>query len=1227
MSRSTLRLHEGLLVSGPNDGGLAYMRDYSVLPVLGHSATGIAIDETCIAWCQQIEGVSNSIALLENGRLTNIQLSDSDLDLHDLLPDADGWCVAATSKNAVLRLDRNGSITGSWEFGGEPDAMHLNSLCLHEGRLLASAFGRFTKHRGYKGFTRKAGIVLDVESGETILEGLSQPHSLTSAPNGLYYCDSELNDVVFKRSDGKENRATLPGYTRGLCLGERHLYVGLSCTRNPSSAEIIDRFETAVVAVLNLENMDVIGYVPLPWQEIYDIRLVRDPSFIHTLAAIALDRRDSRLFSVENVRTRAERAEALSRWSIQAWGQATEQRQTIEALTSAVLSLQERLVSAIGGELRRMQEQQAQTVRDAERQIAGLERERQRANEAAARDIDRLKQEYERATQAATRDIKTMQDALAAAMASAEQAQQHSADLQSALESVQAAHVDKTHLLAEREAFIATLQSTLATLRAEREEVVGQLQLDLASLRIEREETVRRLQSDLAALRGEIAMLRPQAATLDLVLHSASWRVTRPLRFMRRLLRHGLGPDDRARLRSRLRNATRRVPIPSSLRHRLARGPVDQLSGAQPLDALPTDVDLASCTQMLAPQPEGLADVFVWSVIDWHFRTQRPQHLARAMSENGHRVFYLSNNLVDTPEPGYSLEALDAEGRLFQVHLNVAGVASIYSSMPTVAQAAQLRASLAELLGWTGTRKSLSLVQHPFWTLPAQCLPNAHLVYDCMDHHAGFDNNSPSILAAEADLIEQADLVIATSDWLRDELAVRTEKVALIRNATDHAHFMIAPEKIFADEQGRHVIGYYGAIAEWFDVDLIRRVAQDHPEALVLLVGSDTVDAAGRLAGLPNVRFTGEVPYRDLPYWLYGFDVCLLPFKVLPLTQATNPVKVYEYLSAARRVVAVDLPEMAQFKGLVEVAADYDTFSDAVTRALASPQDQNERAARRAFAAQQTWAARADALDRSIAAIVEPRVSVVVLTYNNIALTQACLRSLELHSDYPALEIIVVDNASVDGTREFLAQWRDAAPGRKLILNEENRGFAAGNNQGLEIATGDVLVMLNNDTYVTPGWVRTLLWQLRRDDAAGMVGPVTNNIGNEARIEIHYDDMEQMLRESSRYTLAHAGLAMDVKLVAFFCVMLRRSVYERVGGLDEAFGMGFFEDDDYCRRVVESGWKIICAEDVFVHHHLSASFGAMKSEQRKALFDRNRAIYEAKWGAWEPHVYRPGRDG
>ena len=83
-----------------------------------------------------------------------------------------------------------------------------------------------------------------------------------------------------------------------------------------------------------------------------------------------------------------------------------------------------------------------------------------------------------------------------------------------------------------------------------------------------------------------------------------------------------------------------------------------------------------------------------------------------------------------------------------------------------------------------------------------------------------------------------------------------------------------------------------------------------------------------------------------------------------------------------------------------------------------------------------------------------------------------------------------------------------------------------------------------------------------------------------------------------------------------------RRVHEKVGGLDEAFGLGFFEDDDYCRRVAEAGWEVACAEDVFVHHHLSASFDALKAEAKQKLFETNKAIYEAKWGPWEPHVYR-----
>ena len=113
-----------------------------------------------------------------------------------------------------------------------------------------------------------------------------------------------------------------------------------------------------------------------------------------------------------------------------------------------------------------------------------------------------------------------------------------------------------------------------------------------------------------------------------------------------------------------------------------------------------------------------------------------------------------------------------------------------------------------------------------------------------------------------------------------------------------------------------------------------------------------------------------------------------------------------------------------------------------------------------------------------------------------------------------------------------------------------------------------------------------------------------------------------MIEQAGRYTRNHAGQVMRLPVVAFFCAAMPRTVYEKVGGLDEAFGTGFFEDDDYCRRVREAGWEVACAEDVFVHHHLSASFDKLKAEQRQALFERNRAIYEAKWGRWTPHRYR-----
>jgi GT2 family glycosyltransferase/glycosyltransferase involved in cell wall biosynthesis len=631
-------------------------------------------------------------------------------------------------------------------------------------------------------------------------------------------------------------------------------------------------------------------------------------------------------------------------------------------------------------------------------------------------------------------------------------------------------------------------------------------------------------------------------------------------------------------------------------------------------------VDASSAAPRLSPRG-GKPDVLVWAVIDWHFRTQRPQHIARGLAAAGHRVFYVSNNLVDAPEPGFRAEPLDDSGRLYQIFLHAEGAPAIYFGAPTPQAVAQLRHSTGELLQWGDVGGALCIVQHPFWTDVAALVPGATLVYDCMDHHAGFGDNAPDVLAAEAELARSADLVLVTSDWLDRELEALNPDRAIVRNACDFAHFNAAPATRYAPTRAGKVIGYYGAIAEWFDIELVRGVARAFPDCTILLVGNDTAGAATHLSGESNIEFTGEVPYDRLPHYLHAFDVALLPFQVIPLTLATNPVKVYEYLSAGKPVVAVDLPEMRQFGDLVRRAPGRDAFLAAVGDALR--EDDPALVQRRiAFAREQTWLHRAEELDCALAGLRRPLASVVVLAYNNLDFTRACLASVESMSCWDNLEVIVVDNASTDGTREFLQAWEAAGPGRRAILNDANLGFAAGNNVGLAAARGDYLVLLNNDTYVTPGWIGTMVRHLARHPDIGILGPVTNNIGNEARIEIHYADMAEMQRKAAEYTRRHLGNLFDIQTVAFFCVAMPRSTWERVGPLDEAFGIGFFEDDDYCRRVEAAGLRVACADDVFVHHHLSASFDALKAERKRELFERNKAIYEAKWGAWTPHAYR-----
>ncbi len=251
-----------------------------------------------------------------------------------------------------------------------------------------------------------------------------------------------------------------------------------------------------------------------------------------------------------------------------------------------------------------------------------------------------------------------------------------------------------------------------------------------------------------------------------------------------------------------------------------------------------------------------------------------------------------------------------------------------------------------------------------------------------------------------------------------------------------------------------------------------------------------------------------------------------------------------------------------------------------------------------------------------------PLASVIILTYNNWAYTRQCLESIYRETQYPNFEVVVVDNASSDGTREALQAYRQKHANFTLLLNDTNKGFPAANNQGAALARGEYLVFLNNDTVVTRNWLSGLLRHLD-DPGVGMVGPVTNRSGNETRIRTDYVDLDDMRVFAAEYTAAHAGQTLEVRTLPFLCVALRREVFEQIGPLDERFGVGMFEDDDYAMRLREAGYRLLCVEDVFVHHWGSAAFSLAGFARYWNLFLENKGKFERKWNVqWQPNRYR-----
>jgi len=613
-------------------------------------------------------------------------------------------------------------------------------------------------------------------------------------------------------------------------------------------------------------------------------------------------------------------------------------------------------------------------------------------------------------------------------------------------------------------------------------------------------------------------------------------------------------------------------------------------------------------------------DVIFFSIVDWSFRYQRPQHIASMFAKNGHRVFYLS---IEFGKQHSYRKKLVAEN-IYNIVLP-AEKDSVYSLGLSDNLDLQWTA-LRSLINDFGIRDSAAFVEFPLWYPLVKRLKSevgSLVVFDCLDEFASFRGVGEDVGRAERLLREISDVCFATSAKLYEKLVGRCRRLEIVRNAADFDHFSRLPQSTLPDNIKKPVIGYYGAIADWFDIETIAHIAESRPEWSFVLIGHTRGSSIGMVAEKhANIHLLGEKPYQDLPKYLSWFDVCIIPFKLNELILSTNPVKFYEFMSAGKPVVSSKLPELLPYSDLVYISGEKEEFLKNIEAALAE-NDPRLAEKRVSLAKENNWESRFGVISGCIASAF-PKVTIVMVTYNNLHYTKMCLESIFAKTGYPNYEIIIVDNASTDGMQEYLHAQERERDNVRIILNDQNEGFAAANNRGIRESTGEFLILLNNDTIVTRGWITGLIHHLKNPET-GLVGPVTNSIGNEAKINVDYTKISAVDRFAERYTRANHGRSFEIPVLAMFCLAMRRETADRIGPLDERFSVGMFEDDDYSLRAKKAGMKVICTEDVFIHHFGRVSFGKLAAAEYQRIFDENRKRFETKWNMkWIPHRYREG---
>ena len=462
--------------------------------------------------------------------------------------------------------------------------------------------------------------------------------------------------------------------------------------------------------------------------------------------------------------------------------------------------------------------------------------------------------------------------------------------------------------------------------------------------------------------------------------------------------------------------------------------------------------------------------------------------------------------------------------------------------------------------------------------------------------------------------IAVSDYLVATSVELVKQLQKYTNKdIAYLPNAVDinvfEPAYRVEEPKDLVKGKNKTLL-YFGSLwGEWFDWDLLISVAEKTKDSAYNLIG-DFAAIKDKISSMPsNIHFLGMKKQIELPAYLKYSDIAILPFKNCEIGKYVSPLKIFEYIAMNKFVLSEPLPDVIGYPNTL--------CSDKVDEWVNAIQGELHVTECSDFVSQNSWYDRCEKLVRMAEMYYEDtekwkqKISVIILNYNNEKVIHRCVSSLLEHNAKYQYEIIVVDNKSTDESRENLE--RNFGDKIKLVRNDKN-GCSSGRNLGVKNATGELIVFLDSDQWVvSDSWLDAGLWIMENRRSVGAVswgagwfasedcrGPIVDYFENRA---ISSD----MLYRNDMSYLATSGF------------LMRKDLFDEIGGFDEFYDPTCFEDTDLSLAINDKGLQTVYCPYLNIMHlpHQTTESGSKKHTE---LFNRNSEYFLEKWKKKNPEL-------